>query len=58
MAIITYDSDSQALYISLGDGGVDRSTELDDQVTIDFGWSGNVIGIEVKDVGAYQLEAE
>ena len=44
---IEYDSDADALYISLIEGDLDETKEIDSSTLIDYDKYGRVIGIEI-----------
>ena len=44
---VKYDSDADAMYISLMDGKVSKTKPADDYVILDYDEKGNVIGIEI-----------
>lgn len=44
---ISYDPDADAMYITLREGEVDHTKEIDENTIIDFDKEGNVLGIEV-----------
>lgn len=46
-----YDAEADALYVSLSDAQVARSTQLDDFRTIDYSADGKVVGVELLGVG-------
>jgi uncharacterized protein YuzE len=46
MTSITYDADADALYISVGDGRIDR-TEETGSFTCDVDADGHIVGIEI-----------
>jgi uncharacterized protein YuzE len=46
-----YDSESDAIYVSLANAPTGRSTQLDDSRTIDVSADGVVVGIEFLGVG-------
>ncbi len=43
----TYDPESDALYVALAEGTVDRTVELDDGVVVDVAQDGTALGIDV-----------
>jgi uncharacterized protein YuzE len=48
---IEYSKEADAIYVSFKDSYVARSKEIEDGVVIDFDDKGQLIGIEVLDVG-------
>jgi len=48
----SYDADANALYITLRDGDVARTRELDDSTMLDVDAAGNLLGIEVLNPGS------
>ena len=44
---IRYNPDADAMYITLREGEIDHTKEIDDSTIIDFDKSGNVIGVEL-----------
>lgn len=46
---ITYDPESDALYIELRSGQAEDSVDLEDGVTADLDGDGHVIGVEILD---------
>jgi uncharacterized protein YuzE len=46
---IEYDKDVDALYVRLQEKYVDRTTEIEEGINIDFDENGKLIGIEILD---------
>jgi uncharacterized protein YuzE len=46
---IEYDRDVDALYVRLQEKHVDRTTEIEEGINIDFDENGKLIGIEILD---------
>ena len=46
MADVTYDADTDVLYVQLREGDIARQTFLDDTRILDFSVDGSVVGIE------------
>ena len=44
---IRYDSDADAMYITLKEDRVDHTKEIDENTIIDFNKAGQVIGVEI-----------
>ncbi|MBI2670877.1 DUF2283 domain-containing protein [Candidatus Woesearchaeota archaeon] len=44
---ISYDPEADAMYITLRQGKIDHTKEIDDNTIIDFDKSGKVLGIEI-----------
>lgn len=43
----SYDDKADALYITLSDEDLEKSVVIDEEITVDIGYSGKVVGIEV-----------
>ncbi len=55
---IRYDSEVDAIYISLGKGEYLESEEIEDGVVVDFSKEGKVIGLEILNASAKLKELE
>jgi len=49
---ITYDSESDILWIRLGSGGISESDELESGVILDYDAEGHVVGLEIHQASA------